>query len=124
MSSVLWLLQILLALVFLGLGLLKVTRSRERLLTVAPWVEDYPGPVVTAIGVLELLGAAGVVLPAVLGVATVLVPVAATGLAILMLAAVVTHLLRRENSQATAPAVLLLAALAVALGRFGPWPLS
>ena len=123
MSSVLWLLQIVLALVFLGLGLLKVTRSRERLLTVAPWVEDYPAPVVTAIGVLELLGAAGLVLPAVLGVATVLVPVAATGLAILMLAAVVTHLLRHENQQATAPAVLLLAAVAVALGRFGPWPL-
>lgn len=123
MSSVLWLLQIVLALVFLGLGLLKVTRSRARLLTVAPWVEDYPEPVVTSIGVLELLGAAGVVLPAVFGVATVLVPVAATGLAILMLAAVVTHLLRHENQQATAPAVLLLAALAVALGRFGPWPL-
>jgi uncharacterized membrane protein len=122
-SSVLWLLQIVLALVFLGLGLLKVTRSRPRLLTVAPWVEDYPEPVVTSIGVLELLGAAGVVLPAVFGVATVLVPVAATGLAILMLAAVVTHLLRHENQQATAPAVLLLAALAVALGRFGPWPL-
>ena len=123
MSAVLWLLQIVLALVFIGLGLLKVTRSRQRLLTVAPWVEDYPEPVVTSIGVLELLGAAGVVLPAVFGVATVLVPVAATGLAILMLAAVVTHLLRHENQQATAPAVLLLAALAVALGRFGPWPL-
>ena len=66
-SAVLWLLQIVLALVFLALGLLKVTRSRERLLTVAPWVEDYPEWAVTTIGVLELLGAAGVVLPAILG---------------------------------------------------------
>ena len=69
------------------LGLLKVTRSRERLLAVAPWVEDYPQPVVTSIGVLELLGAAGVVLPCRRRHGVVLVPVAATGLAILMLAA-------------------------------------
>jgi uncharacterized membrane protein len=122
-SAVLWLLQIVLALVFLGLGLLKVTRSRERLLTVAPWVEDYPEWAVTTIGVLELLGAVGVVLPGILGVATGLVPVAAAGLVVLMVGAVVTHLLRHEPQRATAPAVLLIAALLVALGRSGPWPL-
>ena len=123
MSAVLWLLQIVLALVFLALGLLMVTRSRERLLAVAPWVEDYPEWAVTAIGVLELLGAAGVVLPAIFGVATGLVPVAAAGLVILMVGAVVTHLLRREPQRATGPAVLLIAALLVAVGRSGPWPL-
>jgi uncharacterized membrane protein len=123
MSTVLWLLQIVLALVFLPLGLLKVTRSRERLLRVAPWVEDFPEPVVTIIGVLELLGAAGVVLPAVLGVWTVLVPVAATGLGILLVGAVVEHLTRRETDQLPAPVALLIAAAAVAAGRFGPWPL-
>ena len=46
MNAVLWLLQILLALAFLGLGLLMVTRSRARLLSVAGWVEDFPEPVV------------------------------------------------------------------------------
>jgi putative oxidoreductase len=122
-SAVLWLLQIVLALVFLALGLLKVTRSRERLLAVAPWVEDYPEWAVTTIGVLELLGAAGVVLPGILGVAPGLVPVAAAGLVVLMVGAVVTHLLRREPQRATGPAVLLLAALLVAVGRSGPWPL-
>lgn len=123
MSAVLWLLQIVLALVFLPLGLLKVTRSRDRLLRVAPWVEDFPDPVVTAIGVLELLGAVGVLLPAVLGAGTVLVPVAATGLAILLVGAVVQHLTRSETDQLPAPAALLVAAAAVAVGRFGPWPL-
>jgi uncharacterized membrane protein len=123
MSAVLWLLQIVLALVFLALGLLKVTRSRERLLRVAPWVEDFPDPIVTIIGVLELLGAAGVVLPAVFGVWTVLVPIAATGLGILLVGAVVEHLTRREIDQLPTPVALLIAAAAVAAGRFGPWPL-
>jgi uncharacterized membrane protein len=122
-STVLWLLQIVLALAFLPLGLLKVTRSRQRLLRVQPWVEDYPEPVVTTIGVLELLGAVGVVLPAVVGVWTVLVPVAATGLAILLVGAVVVHLTRHEANRLAAPVALLVAAAAVALGRFGPWPL-
>ena len=123
MSAVLWLLQIVLALVFLPLGLLKVTRSREQLLRVVPWVEDFPEPVVTAIGVLELLGAVGVLLPAVLGAGTVLVPVAATGLAILLVGALVQHVTRHETGQLAAPAALLVAAAAVAVGRFGPWPL-
>ena len=52
-----------------------------------------------------------------------LVPVAATGLAILCLGAIVTHLLRRERDQIAAPAALFVAAVVVALGRFGPWPL-
>ena len=123
MNAVLWLLQILLALAFLGLGLLMVTRSRERLLSVAGWVEDFPEPVVTTIGVLELLGAAGVLLPAVLGVAGVLVPVAALGLAVLLVGAVVTHLLRGEQDEVGLPVALLLAAAVVAAGRLSAWPL-
>ena len=123
MNAVLWLLQILLALAFLGLGLLMVTRSRERLLSVAGWVEDFPEPVVTTIGVLELLGAVGVLLPAVLGVAGVLVPVAALGLAVLLVGAVVTHLLRGEQDELGLPVALLLAAAVVAAGRLSAWPL-
>ena len=123
MSALLWLLQIVLALVFVPLGLLTVTRSRERLLSVLPWVEDFPEPVVTTIGVLEVLGGIGVVLPAVLGVGTVLVPFAATALAILLVGAIVEHLTRHEAGRIAGPLALLVAAAAVALGRFGPWPL-
>jgi uncharacterized membrane protein len=122
-SALLWLLQIVLALVFLPLGLLKLTRSRARLLRVAPWVEDFPEPVVTGIGALEILGAVGVILPAVLDLWTVLVPVAATGLGILLVGAIVEHLTRHEADRIGAPVALLVAAAAVALGRFGPWPL-
>src|SRR5689334_7543473 len=123
MSAVLWLLQIVLALVFLALGLLMVTRSREQLLRVLPWVEDFPAPVVTIVGVLELLGAVCLVLPAVFGVWTVLVPVAATALAILLVGVIVQYVSRRETSRLPGPLALLVAAAAVAVGRFGRWPL-
>jgi uncharacterized membrane protein YphA (DoxX/SURF4 family) len=122
-NAVLWLLQIVLALAFLALGLLMVTRSRERLLRVAGWVEDFPEWVVTTIGVLELLGAVGVVLPGVLGVAGVLVPVAALGLVVLLIGAIVTHLLRGEQDEVGMPVALLIAAAVVAAGRLSAWPL-
>ena len=123
MNAVLWLLQILLALAFLAIGLLMVARSRERLLQVAGWVEDFPAPAVRTIGVLELLGAVGVVLPGVLGVAGVLVPVAALGLAVILVGAIVTHLLRGEQDEVGLPVALLLAAAVVAAGRLSAWPL-
>jgi uncharacterized membrane protein len=123
MSAVLWLLQLVLALVFMALGLLMVTRSREQLMPVLPWVEDFPEPVVTAVGVLELLGAACLVLPGVFGAWTVLVPVAATGLGILLVGVIVEHVTRRETGRLPGPVALLVAAAAVAVGRFGPWPL-
>jgi len=122
-NAVLWLLQIVLALAFGALGLLMLTRSRERLLRVAGWVEDFPEPVVRLIGVLELLGAAGLLLPGVLGVAGVLVPVAALGLAVLLVGAIVTHLLRGEQDEVALPVGLLLAAAVVAAGRLSAWPL-
>jgi uncharacterized membrane protein len=122
-NAVLWLLQIVLALAFHALGLLMVTRSRERLLRVAGWVEDFPEWVVTTTGVLELLGAAAVVLPGVFGVAGVLVPVAALGLVVLLIGAIVTHLLRGEQDEVGVPVALLIAAAVVAAGRLSAWPL-
>jgi DoxX-like family len=122
-NAVLWLLQIVLALAFLALGLLMVTRSRERLLRVAGWVEDFPAGIVRTIGVLELLAAVGLVLPGVLGVAGVLVPVAALGLTVLLIGAIATHLLRGEQDEVGLPVALLIAAAVVAAGRLSAWPL-
>lgn len=71
---------------------------------------------------MEVLGALGLILPALLGVATVLVPIAATGLALVMVGAAVVHVRRGDGVQAAIPS-LVLAALAavVAWGRFGPY---
>ena len=60
-------------------------------------------------------------MPAVTGVAPILVPLAASGLALLMVGVIITHLRRKEAPMALANVVLLLLALFVAWGRFGPY---
>ena len=123
MNAVLWLLQIVLALAFLPLGLLTLLRSRERLLGVAHWVEDFPEPAVKAVGAVELLAAVGLVLPLLAGAAGVVVPVAALVLAVLAVGWIVTHLLRGEQDEVGIPVALLIAAAVVAAGRLSAWPL-
>ena len=75
-----------------------------------------------AIGALELLAAIGLVLPAVTGIAPVLVPLAGVGLGLLMIGAAVVHVRRGEVSFIAVNAALLAAAAFVAWGRFGPYP--
>jgi len=85
------------------------------------FVEDFSAGAVKAIGAVEVLAAIGLILPAVTGVAPILVPLAASGLALLMVGAIITHLRRKEAPMALANVVLLLLALFVAWGRFGPY---
>jgi uncharacterized membrane protein len=121
-SIALWIVQGLLALVFAGSGVVKATRDRKRLFDDGiAWVEDFPAWAVKAIGVLELLAAVGLVLPAVTGIAPVLTPMAATGIALLMAGAGVVHFRRGEFAFIGVVAVLLGAAVFVAWGRFGPF---
>ena len=91
MNVIIWVLQIVLALAFLAAGLTKLIQPRQKLATTMGWVEDFPDPGVRTIGALEVLGALGLLLPALTGMATVLVPVAAVGLALLMVGAAATH---------------------------------
>jgi uncharacterized membrane protein YphA (DoxX/SURF4 family) len=123
MNVVIWVLQVLLALAFLAAGLMKVSQPRQRLATSMGWVEDFSDPTVRAIGALELLGALGLLLPALTGVATVLVPLAAVGLAVLMVGAAITHRRRGELPLIGINAVLLVLAVVVAWARFGPYSL-
>lgn len=115
-SVVAWILQIVLALAFLAAGLTKLTRPRPALVGAGmAWVEDFPDSTVKTVGALEVLGAVGLVLPAVVGVATWLVPVAAIGLALTMAGAVVVHVRRRET--VLPPLVLGVAAAVLAVTR-------
>ena len=70
------------------------------------------------IGALEVLGAIGLVLPALTGVLPWLTPLAALGLVATMVGAILTHLRRNENSAIAVPVVLLVIAAFVAYGRF------
>lgn len=123
MNVVLWVLQILLALVFLGAGVMKLMRTRDQLRSSGmAYVEDFSDTTMKLIGAAEVLGALGLVLPAATGVAPILTPVAAAALAVVMVGAVVTHVRRKEYPKdVVLPAALLVMSVIVAWGRFGPY---
>jgi uncharacterized membrane protein YphA (DoxX/SURF4 family) len=124
-NTVLWIVAGLLAVLFLASGVMKLIQPREKLAASGMgWAEDFSAGGVKAIGVLEILGAVGLILPAVLDIAPVLVPVAAVGLALLMIGALVTHTRRHETSPIAINVVLLVLAAFVAWGRFGPQPFT
>lgn len=124
MNIALWILAGVLATAYLlsGLGKLLVPKPRIAAFGAsAKWVDDFSPLSVKAIGALETLGAAGLVLPAALDVASILVPVAAIGLAVVMAGAAVVRIRRREYKYMVADLAYLAFNLFVAYGRFGPW---
>jgi uncharacterized membrane protein len=123
MNVTVWVLQVLVASAFLLAGVMKTTQPRQKLAASMGWVEDFSDTGVRTIGVLEILGGVGLLLPAVTGVATVLVPLAAVGLALLMVGAAATHRRRGELPMIGINAVLLLLAVVVAWARFASYPL-
>ncbi|MER5754470.1 DoxX family protein [Streptomyces sp. NPDC002088] len=88
--------------------------------TATRWVEDFSPGALQAIGALELLATAGLVLPAMPDIAPVLVPLAATGLVLLFVGAVITRLRHGEKLTIAGDVVYLALAAFVAWGRFGP----
>ena len=122
MNVVLWIIAAVLAVAFLGAGLMKLGQPRQKLVESGMgWAGDVSPGAVKAIGALEVLGALGLILPALFDVATVLVPIAAVGLAVIMLGAIVVHARRKEPQMVVANVVLLVLAVVVAWGRFGEW---
>ncbi|HEY1177143.1 MAG TPA: DoxX family protein [Phytomonospora sp.] len=121
MNTALWVGQILLALLGLS-GLLKafapIPTLSEKL---GKWAGDFPAPLVRLIGWAEVAAMLGLILPPLLDVATILTPLAATGIAVIMVGAAVTHAKYREYSSITVNVVLFAIAAFVAWGRFGEW---
>ena len=121
MNIALWIVAGLMAATFLASGATKLAQSKEKLAASGmPVVEDFSAGAVKAIGILEVLAAVGLILPAVLDIAPVLVPLAAVGLVLLMVGAIITHLRRHEAQAIVVNLALLALAVLVAWGRFGP----
>ena len=123
MNLSLWIVAGLLAVVYLISGGGKLIMSKEKIAALTPsarWVEDFSAGSVKAIGALEVLGAVGLILPALLDIAPVLVPLAALGLALIMTGAVITRIRRHETKPMVANLVYLVLAGFVAWGRLGP----
>ena len=111
-----WIVSGLVALVFLAAGLMKVTRPKEALVASGlAWTEAFTEPTVKVIGAAEVLGAIGIVLPALTGFAPILSPIAASALALVMVGAIVVHVRRHENP-AVNIVLLLLAVGSAVLG--------
>ena len=100
MLITLWIINGLLAVAYLGAGLMKATKPKEALATSGlNWVEDFSPTSVKLIGLSEVLGAIGLVLPLLLGVAPILTPIASTALTIVMIGAIVVHIRRVNGDQ-------------------------
>ncbi len=121
MNVFIWILQGVLAAVFLFAGVMKATRPKSQLQSQMPWVEDFSPGVVKFIGTVEILAAIGLVLPAALDIAPILTPIAATGLCVQMVLAAATHTRRKEPQAIVVNAVLFVIAAVIAWARFGPY---
>lgn len=121
----LWVVQVLLAFAFLGAGSMKLTTPYETLIANPQmgWAIGVGAVGVKIIGALEAAGAIGLILPAATRVLPFLTPLAAAGLALTMVGAVITHLARGEFMVA-APVVLGLLSALVAWGRFKKAPIA
>jgi hypothetical protein len=122
LNLVLWIVAGLLATVLL-VSSAKLFVPKEKMAgmsTFSRWVEDFSPGALKAIGALELLGAVGLILPAALDIAPVLVPLAAVGAMLLFVGAVITRLRRGEKLTIVGDLVYLAMAAFVAWGRFGP----
>ena len=123
MNLALWIATGLLAAVLLVSSTTKMFVPRQKLASsgaAAEWVLDFSPSALRAIGTLEILAVAGLILPAVLDIAPVLVPVTATCVALLFTGAVIMRLRRGEKARIVPDLVYLAVAVFVAWGRFGP----
>ena len=124
LNVALWIVAGILAAVFLISSSTKVFVPKEKLAGMgggaSRWVEDFSPGALKAIGALEFLAAVGLIVPAALGIAPVLVPLAATGAVLLFAGAVIMRLRRGERATIVPDLAYLAMAAFVAWGRFGP----
>jgi hypothetical protein len=111
MNLAYWTTAALLALFYLYGGGLKMVRSREQLRPMMAWVDSTPMPAVRAIGAVEVLGAIGLVLPPLTGVAPWLALASAIGFAVLQTGAIRVHLRLGDRKIALNLALLVGAAV-------------
>lgn len=123
MNIALWIVQGLLALAFLLAGSMKAFAPLNTVRKNMSWANDVGVPFVRFIGVAELLGGIGLILPAITGIQSWLTIAAALGLVVVMVSASIFHASRREYQNIGMNVVLLLLAAFIVLGRWALAPL-
>ncbi|EDY42315.1 DoxX family protein [Streptomyces sp. SPB074] len=113
MNIAYWILAGLLAVFYAYGGVRKITRSRDRLRPMMAWVDRVPLPLLRGLGIVETLGAAGLVLPPLTGVAPRLALAAAAGLVVLQAGAIPVHLTGGDRRIELNAGLLVAAAVTV-----------
>ena len=124
MNIMLWIVQVLLAVAFGSAGFMKTTMPIAELAQSLVWPGDIPPALVRFIGAAELLGAIGLLLPALTRIKPGLTPLAASGLGVIMLLASIFHITRGELIVMLFPLSLGALAVFVAWGRFRRAPIA
>jgi uncharacterized membrane protein YphA (DoxX/SURF4 family) len=125
MNILLWIIQVLLALLFLFAGGTKLVLPVEVLNAMgSPNQVHLPGLLLKLVGLFEVLGALGLILPGLFRVKTGLTPLAAAGLVIIMIGAVVLTIIGDGIAMAIFPLVVLFLVAFVAYGRWRVAPLA
>jgi len=96
LNIVLWVVQVLLASMFIMAGFTKITTPIDDLRPIMSWVNDFPSFFVRFVGFAELLGALGLILPSLLRFRPNLLPLAALCLSFVMFSALVYHIIKGE----------------------------
>ena len=124
MNIVLWVVQVLLALFSLAAGFNHGFRPLSSAVQTSPWIAALSPALVRFIGVAELAASVGLVLPAATRILPWLTPLAALGLALMMLFAIPFHIMRGEANVIGLHIVVAALALFVAWGRFRRVPIA
>jgi putative oxidoreductase len=119
----LWVAQIILGGLFMMAGLMKSTQPIIDLSKTVPWTANVPLELVRFIGVSELLGGIGLVLPALLRIKPILTPIAAIGIVIIMVLAMIYHISQGETNVIGINIVFGLVAAFIAWGRLQKAPI-
>ena len=123
MNTFLWVVQGILAAVFMMTGAMKLFQKKEALVEKMGFVENFSEGQISGIGLLEIIGSMGLILPRTIGVLVWLTPTAAVGLALTMVGAFLTHLRRNELVPMGIMNIALFSlAIVVILGRFFLYP--
>jgi uncharacterized membrane protein YphA (DoxX/SURF4 family) len=122
MNILLWIIQGLLGLLFIFSGVMKFVMSVEQMNEQAPVV--WPGIFLHFIGVCEILGGIGLILPSALRIQPRLTPLAAAGLAIITAGATVITLMGPMKGMVVVPLVTCLLCIFVAYGRWRIRPIT
>lgn len=118
MNIILWIAQIILAILFV-MGALMKFMPIEKISTMMPWTGQISPFIVRLLGIIDLLGATGLILPSLLATKTKLTFWAVCGIILLMICAIIFHVLRGEASVIGMNVFCIVLAGFVGWGRFG-----